>query len=161
MQSPESEFLQLLFASLHRQGIKYAIAREWDSLPDSLGGSDLDILTGCEADMHIPFVQRCGCLNRLDTQLTMFAMRVDDDTVVQIPHSVRYLHRISRRTTQDLHTMIAFFFGKNRRLDDIGRVEKVHYNSDSFKRSAFSATCRASMTPWMSPSMNAARLYTV
>ena len=52
MSAPESEFLHTLFGSLHSQRVAYAIARDWENLPQSLGGSDLDILTGCEEDMR-------------------------------------------------------------------------------------------------------------
>ena len=52
MKPAESKFLHALFSELNAQEVRYAIARDWECLPDSLGGSDLDILTGCEEDMH-------------------------------------------------------------------------------------------------------------
>jgi len=40
----ESIILSDLFERLHRNGIIYAVLRNYDTLPDSLGGSDLDLL---------------------------------------------------------------------------------------------------------------------
>lgn len=40
----ESRFLALLFAELEKQEILYAVLRNSDTLPESLGGSDLDLL---------------------------------------------------------------------------------------------------------------------
>lgn len=44
LKSPESEFLHKLFYLLNATGIKYAVMRNYEPLPFSSGGSDLDIL---------------------------------------------------------------------------------------------------------------------
>lgn len=51
----ETKFLQDLFSLLNESGIAYAVARDWDALPESLKGSDLDLLTGNEHDMRKVF----------------------------------------------------------------------------------------------------------
>lgn len=42
--SVESQFLKNFFSRLNEQGIDYCVLRNYESLPNSLGGSDLDIL---------------------------------------------------------------------------------------------------------------------
>jgi len=42
--APESEFLHQLFESLNMAGIHYAVMRNYEPLPYSAGGSDLDVL---------------------------------------------------------------------------------------------------------------------
>jgi len=41
---PESAFLERLFYSLNQEGHKYAVMRNYEQLPKSVGGSDLDLL---------------------------------------------------------------------------------------------------------------------
>lgn len=43
--SPEKAFLCRFFDLLNRKNVRYAVMRNWQGLPDSLGGSDLDLLT--------------------------------------------------------------------------------------------------------------------
>ena len=42
--SPEKCFLHALFSELNASGTRYAVLRNYQNLPDSVGGSDLDIL---------------------------------------------------------------------------------------------------------------------
>lgn len=46
--APESAFLKILFATLGARGCRYAVMRNYESLPDSAGGSDLDLLVARE-----------------------------------------------------------------------------------------------------------------
>ncbi len=48
----ESRFLKSLFGALQAKGIIYAVARRMPSLPESLQGSDLDIMTPTVEDME-------------------------------------------------------------------------------------------------------------
>ena len=41
--SPEAPFLREFFAALNERGVRYAVLRNSETLPDSLGGSDLDM----------------------------------------------------------------------------------------------------------------------
>lgn len=41
--SPEAPFLREFFAALNERGVRYAVLRNSETLPDSLGGSDLDL----------------------------------------------------------------------------------------------------------------------
>lgn len=53
MNSPESYFLKYYFSKLNTSDIEYAVMRNWESLPDSLGGSDLDILTNSSSSAKL------------------------------------------------------------------------------------------------------------
>lgn len=48
----ESIFLRKFFTALNEGGVVYAVTRHWESLPDSLGGSDLDIVVQDEAHLQ-------------------------------------------------------------------------------------------------------------
>ncbi|MEF8698643.1 MAG: hypothetical protein V5B33_04810 [Candidatus Accumulibacter sp. UW20] len=48
MASPESVFLKIFFTELGAKRLRYAVMRNYDSLPESAGGSDLDILVAQE-----------------------------------------------------------------------------------------------------------------
>jgi len=48
MASPESVFLKIFFRELGAKRLRYAVMRNYDSLPESAGGSDLDILVAQE-----------------------------------------------------------------------------------------------------------------
>ena len=48
----ESIFLRKFFTALNEGGVIYAVTRHWESLPDSLGGSDLDIVVQDEAHLQ-------------------------------------------------------------------------------------------------------------
>ena len=49
--SAEKTFLTRFFGRLDAGGICYAVTRKWESLPDSLGGSDLDVATPDERNL--------------------------------------------------------------------------------------------------------------
>lgn len=57
MQSAESTFLKALFRALNDTGIAYAVARRLPTLPLSLAGSDLDIMTQSVDDLEKLFVE--------------------------------------------------------------------------------------------------------
>ena len=59
----------------------------------------VDILGRRDTDMDRPFVQGFGRLHRGYTHLTMLAMRVRDDTMIELPYSVRDENLIAGRTT--------------------------------------------------------------
>ena len=42
MRTPETPFLIDFFASLRERGVRYAVMRNSETLPESRGGSDLD-----------------------------------------------------------------------------------------------------------------------
>lgn len=50
MTSPEYPFLSEFFERLNRRGIQYAVMRNYDLLPQTLNGSDLDLLVESERD---------------------------------------------------------------------------------------------------------------
>ena len=56
----------------------------------------------------------------------MLAMRVRDDTMVELPYSIRDENLIAGRTTQDLHTMIALLLGECQRRLYVRSVKQVH-----------------------------------
>ena len=49
--SAERTFLTRFFKRLDANGIRYAVARKWETLPDSLDGSDLDVATSDEQSL--------------------------------------------------------------------------------------------------------------
>lgn len=51
VQSSEATFLKALFRELNGKGIVYAVARQMPSLPESLGGGDLDLMTTSVAEL--------------------------------------------------------------------------------------------------------------
>ena len=51
MRSSEAAFLKSLFCTLNERGIVYAVARRMPSLPESLQGSDLDLMTPTVEEM--------------------------------------------------------------------------------------------------------------
>lgn len=53
MKQPESFFLHHLFDLLNKSGIPYAVMRNYVSLPDTLAGSDLDILIAPEDETAV------------------------------------------------------------------------------------------------------------
>ena len=64
--SAEKAFLTSFFGRLDADGVRYAVARKWESLPDSLAGSDLDVATPDEwnllavKDAAMDTARECG-----------------------------------------------------------------------------------------------------
>lgn len=84
----EAPFLRAFFKALNAQNICYAVMRNWDCLPDSLGGSDLDLFAADEnAGVKIVSVARevatkhngfCTALYRSDEIVSCWGGRLDD-----------------------------------------------------------------------------------
>ena len=93
-----------------------------------------------------------------DLEVTVFGMRIGDTRRIGRTSSVGDEYLIACALAQHPHAVGTLLFGKGLLRFNIRTIKEIHYNSDSLRRSAFSATWRASMTPCMSPSMKAARL---
>ena len=125
----------------------------------------VDVLRWRNNHMNMSLMKRLKSLRRTDLHLTMLAMRISDHAMIELPYSICHEYLIACTTTQHLHTMRTLFFRERQCRCYFRAIKQIHlfeiYSSDSFSLSAFSATCRASITPCISPSMNAAKLYTV
>lgn len=84
----ERTFLTQFFEELNKLRVRYAVTRHWAPLPDSLGGSDLDVLVGSEDDLKslLDVVRRVskncgGCIvtyYRVEGMAICVAGRLDD-----------------------------------------------------------------------------------
>ena len=84
----ESRFLRRFFTLLKEAKVRYAVMRNWESLPDSMGGSDLDLLSyddneaGVIADVAYEVAREfngaCTIRYKVEATILCFAGRYDD-----------------------------------------------------------------------------------
>ena len=90
MEFPEKPFLTDLFAELNASGVKYAVLRGSDALPNSFGGSDIDFLTlgDDESERLFKIAEKIAdryhgkCISKYfaDSTVSCWAGRHDDGT---------------------------------------------------------------------------------
>ena len=89
----------------------------------------------------------CLLLGRKDFEFAVLGMGIGNTRGVGGSLTVGEENLIAKGITQHPHTMGGLFLGEAMRDGNMRGIEEVHQSSDSFKRSAFSATVRASITP--------------
>lgn len=90
MNAPESAFLIDFFSELKTRGLPYGVLRNSDTLPESLGGSDLDLLALDDKTARLIYMVACEvakknggscvCSYRVEVVVASFMGRLEDGT---------------------------------------------------------------------------------